>query len=256
MGVELFNKGEHMVVAFRDLVTGEGVQSNQFLIIDHDAVALLDPGGELTYSQLRIALGEYTAIQRLDYILVSHQDPDVVASIDKWLVGTDCRIVLPKLWVRFIAHFSKPHRIKDRLIPVPDQGGTLTLGESELVALPAHFLHSPGNFQFYDPLSRILFSGDMGANLCTDDLDKPATRLETLLPTMEGFHQRYMAGSRACRFWADMVASLDVELLVPQHGRAMQGKAIAEFLDWIRDLRCGVDLVDANWYHRPQESLQ
>ena len=256
MGVELFKKGEHTVVAFRDLVTGEGVQSNQFLIIDHDAVALLDPGGELTYSQLRVAIGKHTAVQRLDFVMVSHQDPDVVASIDKWLVGTDCRIVLPKLWESFIVHFSKPHRIQDRLIPVPDQGGTLTLGESELVALPAHFLHSPGNFQFYDPTSRILFSGDMGANLSEHELDKPAKRLEPLLPAMEGFHQRYMAGSRACRFWADMVAELDVELLVPQHGRAMQGKAITEFLDWIRDLRCGVDMINSSWYRRPQAPLQ
>ena len=35
---------------------------------------------------------------------------------------------------------------------------------------------------------------------------------------MEAFHKRYMASNKACRLWAEMVAQMDVEMLVPQHG--------------------------------------
>jgi len=48
---------------------------------------------------------------------------------------------------------------------------------TSLVTLPAHFLHAEGNFQSYNPISKILFSGDMGANLCpVEDFDKPAPK--------------------------------------------------------------------------------
>ena len=47
---------------------------------------------------------------------------------------------------------------EDRLIELPDRGQVIQLGESKLVIVPAHFLHSVGNFQFYDPVAKILFS--------------------------------------------------------------------------------------------------
>ncbi len=30
-------------------------------------------------------------VKQLDYVVASHQDPDIVASVNKWLVGTDCK---------------------------------------------------------------------------------------------------------------------------------------------------------------------
>jgi flavorubredoxin len=39
------------------------------------------------------------------------------------------------------------------------------LGNTTIKAIPAHFLHSEGNFQFYDVTRKILFSGDLGASL-------------------------------------------------------------------------------------------
>jgi len=119
--------------------------------------------------------------------------------------------VVPELWERFIPHFTRPGKISGRVIAMPDQGMNLDLGSIKLKALPAHFLHAEGNFQFYDPVSRILFSGDLGANLCPEaDLDKPVTRLSDILPYMEGFHRRYMNGNKACRFWAQMVRDLEI----------------------------------------------
>ena len=48
---------------------------------------------------------------------------------------------------------------------LPDEGGLVPLGNAVIRAVPAHFLHSVGNFGFYDPTSRIFFSGDIGASL-------------------------------------------------------------------------------------------
>lgn len=251
--MELYNSGGHVCLAFRDLVTGgEAVQANQFLVYDHQHAALIDPGGELTYSRLFLAISDYMNVKNLDYVIASHQDPDIVASLNKWLVGTDAKVVVPELWQRFIPHFTRPGKISGRLIAMPDKGMDLQLGSIKLKALPAHFLHAEGNFHFYDPVSRILFSGDVGANLGPeDDLDKPITRLKEILPHMDGFHKRYMNSNKVCRLWANMVRQLDISMIVPQHGRAYQGRAIKEFIDYFENLQCGVDLLTQDDYRLP-----
>lgn len=254
MSVELYNDGEHKCVIFRDLVRGsDAVQANQVLVYDHDHAALLDPGGEMTYSGLFMGVSRYMNVKNLDYVVASHQDPDIVASLNKWLVGTDCKVVVPALWERFIPHFTRPNAVVgERTIGIPDKGMQLNLGGIKLMALPAHFLHAEGNFQFYDPKSRILFSGDMGANLCPkEDLDKVVESLDEIMPYMEGFHRRYMNSNKVCRFWVNMVRQLKLEMIVPQHGRALSGKAIDEFLVWIENLECGVDLFTQNHYQLP-----
>jgi flavorubredoxin len=255
MGQELYNDGSHICVVFRDLVTGEAVQANQVIIFDHNHAALIDPGGELTYTRLFMAISNYMNVKKLDYVVASHQDPDIVASVNKWLVGTDCKVVVPALWERFIPHFTRPGKLTDRVIAIPDSGINLQLGDIRLQALPAHFLHAEGNFSFYDPVSRILFSGDIGANLPLGDLDAPIKRLKDILPHMEGFHRRYMNANRVCRYWVSMVRGLDVESIVPQHGRAFIGKkVVSEFLDWLEDLQCGVDLINQDFYRLPTQS--
>ncbi len=250
--MELYNDGKHICAVFRHLVQGEAVQANQFFIYDREHAALIDPGGELTYTALFMAMSEYMNVKKLDYVIASHQDPDIVASLNKWMVGTSARVVVPALWERFVPHFTRPGKTAGRILSIPDQGANLELGSMQLKALPAHFLHAEGNFQFYDPVSRILFSGDLGANLCPpEDLDKPVTRLKEVLPYMEGFHRRYMNSNKVCRFWANMVKGLEIDLIAPQHGRAFTGRAIGELIEWIENLECGIDLMTQADYRVP-----
>jgi flavorubredoxin len=253
MALVLYNNGSHVCVLFQDLVTGEAVQANQVMILDQGHAALLDPGGELTFGHLYAALGNFLDPGSLDYVLASHQDPDIVSSVDQWLAQTSCRIVIPAVWERFIPHFTRPGRLTDRVISMPDEGLNLPLGGTHIQALPAHFLHSEGNFSFYDPVSRILFSGDIGANFPGGGLQEPVTRLAEVLPWMEPFHRRYMGSKKVCRFWVEMVRELEVDKLVPQHGRVIAGPgAVGEFFDWLGTMECGIDLVGQALYRPPR----
>ncbi len=255
--VVLFDNGTHQCLMFDDLVSGEGVQSNQFLIVDHDQYLLLDPGGDLTYTPLSLELAKHIPVQDLTFIFASHQDPDIIASLDKWLLHTRAKVICSKLWARFLPHLTAnylalSHGINtyDRIIPLPDRGQSIRLGRSQLKAVPAHFLHSVGNFQLYDPVSKILFSGDMGASLVDDG--SPVQDFAQHIAHMAGFHRRYMASNRACRFWAQMVREMDVAMIVPQHGRPFVGAAmITAFLDWIEQLECGLDLMTQQDYRLP-----
>jgi flavorubredoxin len=73
------------------------------------------------------------------------------------------------------------------------------------------------------------------------------------VPSMEGFHRRYMASNKICRIWVEMVRGMDVEMIVPQHGRPFVGKEmISAFLYWIENLECGIDLMGADDYRLPR----
>ena len=247
----LFDENGHTCIVFNHLVSGHGVQANQFLIIDGTHCALIDPGGDLTFTPLSIEVGKYIDISQLDYIFASHQDPDIIASLPRWLMRTQCKVVTSKLWSRFLPHLASnfvsqnfSSDMEERIIAMPDQGGFVPFGREKIQAVPAHFLHSVGNFQFFDPVSKILFSGDMGASLVEEGADEPVLSMKDHIPLMEGFHKRYMASNQVCRMWAQRVAAMDVEMIVPQHGKPIVGKAmIHQFLDWVSDLRCGIDLL-------------
>ena len=252
--IELFARDGHRVLMFTDLTEdgGEAVQSNQFLVVEGDTGAVIDPGGNLAYGELYLAMTRYFPPNRLSALIASHADPDIIASLDRWTTATQARIYVSRLWERFVPHFCKPGKTTGRVVGIPDAGMRIPVGRNQLIALPAHFLHAEGNFQFYDPTSRILFSGDLGVSLGTGlDAQRPIASLAPALPRMEGFHRRYMVSNKILRLWADMVAPLPLEMIVPQHGAPLVGEAIPQFIAWVRQLECGIDLMDRRAYTVP-----
>lgn len=249
MATVLFDNGEgHRVIAFHDLVRGDdGIHANQYLIEHGGRGALIDPGGALLYTPLSLAIAPFLRLNAIDWILASHQDPDVIGSVDRWLMYTSARVATSRLWGRFIPH-SVPHYQQntgyDRYYLFEDRGGSVELAGSPIRAIPAHFLHSVGNFHFYDPISRILFSGDVGASNVEQSFGAVAD-FDGHAATMLGFHRRYMASNSAIRAWLARVRQLDVRLIAPQHGNFFEGPLVNRFYEWIAGVRCGVDLLDA-----------
>ena len=132
MPVDLYKSSNHRCIAFNDLVRGEdGVQANQFLILNGEHSALIDPGGALLYTPVSLAVGRYVPLKSLSWILASHQDPDVIGSADRWLMYTGATIACSQLWGRFVPHVV-PGYMKnagsDRYLLLPDEGGDVPLG--------------------------------------------------------------------------------------------------------------------------------
>ena len=243
--ISLFKSDSHCNVMFNDLATGSMVQSNQHIIVhDHEGI-LLDPGGHKVYSRLLSEMTAVLPVSELKHIFFSHQDPDIVAAANGWLMVTDAEAHLSEVWMRFIPHFGVDKLVMERIKPIPDSGLTLRLGGVGLKILPAHFLHSAGNFQIYDPVSKILYSGDLGASLgqtydFVEDFDAH-------VELMEGFHKRYMPTAKALKMWVNMVRTLDIEIIAPQHGAVLGNRElVGQFIDWVDGLTCGVDeMADA-----------
>ena len=256
--IELYRDQNHACLMFTDLIEedGQAIQANQFLIVDDDTGAVLDPGVKLAFNELFMGMRRFFPPQKLSYVLASHADPDIIASLDRWLTSTDATLVISRIWERFVPHFTKVGKTENRIIAVPDTGAHLPLGRHNLMLVPAHFMHSEGNFHFYDPVSRILFTGDLGASMTTGpEARVPVTDLQPHIPRMEGFHRRYMVSNKVLRLWVRMARQLDIAMIVPQHGAPIMGVAVEEFLSWIEYLACGIDLMDERAYQVPSAHI-
>ena len=239
----LYEDRTHRNVLLADFgLGGLAVQANQHVIVHGNTGMVLDPGGHKVYAKVLAETYSILGAAKLDYIFLSHQDPDIVAALNGWLMTTDADAYVSSLWMRFVPHFGVDDFVAHRLKPIPDQGMVFDLNGARLVALPAHFLHSEGNIQLYDTVAKILYTGDLGASLGADYVE--VTDFDAHVRFMEGFHRRYMCSNKVMKAWAEMVRPLDIEIIAPQHGAYFKGKTMVNrFIDWCAGLECGVDLI-------------
>jgi flavorubredoxin len=240
----LFENEDHrfLLLGFGESTREEGIPSNQYLVTRQGTSVLFDPGGTGLFPILSARLSELTDLASVKAIFLSHQDPDVSSGLNVWMEVTGAKVYLSRLWTRFLPHMDLT--LPENLIPVADEGARIDVAPGFcLDLLPAHFLHSPGQINVYDPVSRILFSGDIGAAERSNGTVS-VTNFEEHRPHIEAFHRRYMASSRALRKWVRTVEGHDVDVIAPQHGPVYRGKAREDLLKWLFDLRCGVDFYE------------
>ncbi len=223
----------------------KGIASNQYLIVDGEEGYLLDPGGYHVFARVFEAVVAHVKPDRIRGIFLSHQDPDTCASLVSWLeVAPEVTVWISKLWERFIPHLALP--VEPKLRPIPDQGETLVLPSgSELRFIPAHYLHSPGNFMAYDERSKILFSGDVGGAVASATVeDLFVADFEAHVERMEGFHRRYVPCKKAIDNTLAHLGGLTIDMIAPQHGLLFRDEMVGKFVQWISALDVGVDYKD------------
>lgn len=239
----LYDDGLHKCImfSFDDEAEGDSYLSvNQYLIVQNGSGVLLDPGSQNIFDDLSDAVSKHIELENIKYIFISHQDPDVAASISEWYISTPAKFIMSHLWVRFMSHYGFMDMA--RVMPLADHGAKLNFGSDYLKFLPAHFLHSPGNFSLYDSRSKIVFSGDIGAAVTDSETEyKVVKSFEEHLGFLEGFHKRYMGSNKLCRAWVESVEKLEVNKIAPQHGLVFERENVKLFLDWLKELKCGSD---------------
>lgn len=218
------------------------IDTNQFVVRSGSDALVVEPGGLEQFPAILTAVLQSVDVEHITQIFASHQDPDIISSLGLWdNVVPQAKLYAPWMWEGFIRHFGCS-RIE--YVGIPDVGMNLQVGQVELQAIPAHFLHSSGNFHLYDPQARLLMSGDVGmaiepkpaeAGVFVEDFDAH-------IPYMEKLHRRWMPSERAAKDWVARVRQLDVAYLIPQHGRIFAGEDVNRFLDWFEQLEVGQTL--------------
>ncbi len=215
------------------------IDTNQIVITSGEQAIVLDPGGLEIFPPMLAALTDKVPIENVKHLFMSHQDPDIGSSLPLWrqVCNSEIEIHLSWLWTSFVAHFDA----EANLSPIPDEGAAINLGTVTLELIPAHYLHSSGNFSVYDRDARILWTGDIGAALLPPGVRNSyfVEDFASHVQYMEGFHKRWMGSTRARDAWINRVSKLDIDILTPQHGLFFKGDDVGRFLDWFGALEVG-----------------
>lgn len=236
----IYDDGTRKWVVFgRDPSKGEHViDTNQFLVMEGGRGLLIDPGGIEVFPSFVAALSAEIDPADIDLLFASHQDPDIISSLALWFdLKPDVACMASWTWSGFIPHFGGGRPV----LSVPDDGGTIPLaGNRELQIVPAHYCHASGHLTVYDPRAKILFSSDIGAALLPE-ADAPffVEDFDQHVRYMDAFHRRWMPSTAAKNDWIRRVRTLDIDMMVPQHGSLFRGDDVQRFLDWFESIEVG-----------------
>jgi flavorubredoxin len=237
----IYQNGDHKWIAIvRDPAKPDFlIDTNEYLVTHAGQGMLVDPGGLEVFPAVFSALATEFDPSAITAIFASHQDPDVISSLALWLeFNPQMRCHLSWLWSSFVPHFGGTAAT---FAPIPDEGMTIPLAGLQLQAVPAHYLHSSGNFHLYDRTAKILFSGDVGAALLPAEQQGLFVEdFSSHIRHAEGFHRRWMGSNEAKRQWCERVSQLDIDMLCPQHGAIYRGEDVQRFINWFGSLQVGL----------------
>ena len=213
--VRLFSRPGHEVY-WVGLTEETAFRCNAYIIVDGDRGVLFDPGGRQGFEQVRDNVAKLVDPARVTAMVLSHEDPDVAASMVDWLdTNPEMKVISSARAHVLLSHYGRAGYDAFDICENP----VLELGSgSTLRFIEAPFLHFPGAFlATYDTWSAFLMSGDAWAtldfnwHLFVEDWDEHVAALDL-------FHIDYMASNVAAHGFAGRLAGLDIRAILPQHG--------------------------------------
>ena len=242
----LYEEGGRKWIAMgRDSSIDEKViDTVQYMVIQDGEALLIDPGGIEIFPQVLTEVLANVEIEKIGGIFASHQDPDIASSMSLWAdLCPGMTVSASWLWDGFIRHFCMGTDVA--ITTIPDQGGPIPIGRARqsVMAVPAHYCHSSGNFSVWDQQAKILWSGDIGAALLPSKEEALFVEdFDAHIQYMEGFHMRWMSSNRALRTWVTRARALKPTMICPQHGSIFKDENVDRFLDWLE--RLDVEALD------------
>jgi flavorubredoxin len=105
------------------------------------------------------------------------------------------------------------------------------------------YLHSPGAIVTYDTKSRSLFTSDLFGGMSNN---WSLFAEDGYLDAIDAFHQVYMPSNQVLRSGLERLEKLDIQRILPQHGSVIENERISEAFAHLKELKCGVDLMEEN----------
>lgn len=229
-----------------------GLHCNPYLIVEGDEVVLIDGGSRDGFSNVMLKIlrtgVEPSQISRLIY---HHYDPDLCGSLPQLesIINNDkLKIISHSDNNIFINYYSSKTKKLD-FRQLNNHYDFATGRRLEFYGTP--FCHQPGSFVTYDKLTKTLFSSDLFGSFdnqwslfldldseCIECIDvNNCSQNSSMCPVKDiiTFHQRVMSSNLASANTLNLIETLDIECIAPQHGSIIKSKAQAKAI--IRHLK-------------------
>ncbi|QOY52271.1 ATP-binding protein [Candidatus Sulfurimonas baltica] len=212
-------------------------QCHPYLILNGSESILIDPGSMIEFDETIAKVKTLTDIKNIKYIVLHHQDPDLVAAvpeIEKLINRDDLLVVTHSRTSVLIKHYL----IKSDYYEIDKNNNQLVTSTGLRIDFyTTPYCHSPGAFVSYEPASKVLFSGDIFGGL-DDSWDFYAD--ETYFHKAKLFHQEYMPSKDIFNYALNKIEKLDIDLIAPQHGSIIEKNYISDLISDMKNLDCGL----------------
>jgi diguanylate cyclase (GGDEF)-like protein len=216
-----------------DLSTAD-LHCNPYLLIDRQSAILFEPGSVLDVEVVMAKVRMLVPLEKIEAIVVSHQDPDLCSAIPilekEGFCGTLCCHSRAGNLIRF-------YGTRSPFFPVDQNNYRYRMKSGyELDFLPASYLHFPASIMTYLPKQKALVSGDLfGANgehwslYAGDDYEE----------SMKNFHEFYMPSHQILSPVMERLLGMEIKYICPQHGSVIDNDC-ERYIRVLRTLRCGI----------------
>lgn len=201
-----------------------GVSYNSYLIED-ERLCLLDTVDARKQEEWLDGLDEALAGRKLDYLVISHMEPDHAGSIAALCARQpQVKLVANAKTFAFLDQFTGDHPLTQERVTVTE-GGTLELGSHTLHFVLAPMVHWPEVMVAYEDSQKVLFSadgfGNFGPLTYTDAWPDEARRYYCNIVGKYGAQVQGLLKK---------AAALEIQTVCPLHGPQLSGEALTRAL--------------------------
>lgn len=239
----LAEESEHLWLAFRkpvDEANGARI-STHFVICSGEEAILVDPGGTGDFAPLLNAVTEKIDLSKIAGIVITQAGAHTCGAIGLWaeVLGFDTPIYAAQVIAPELLHIDPELNIR----PIPEKGGEVSFSDgSALHLLAAPYLPTAASLSLYDPMTRALYTSDIGTaeGHWAEDHSPFCEKFSLVGHAMNAFHQTWFASGTARDDWMAQVKPLEVDIVAPRSGPCFRDKNVAHFMNWLAALEIGV----------------
>ena len=221
----LAEEGERVWLAFRKPVAESNGASlrTHYVICSQCQAILVDPGGQADFGPLLAAVSEKIDLAKITAIVLTQPLASAIAAIDMWadVVGEGTPVFASEMMASDLLHLSDSLNIQT----VAERGGEIAMSDgSGLHMISAPYLPTAASMTLYDPVARVLYTGDIGTaeGQWSSDSSPFCERFSMIGHAMTAFHQAWFASSSARDEWRDRVGSLAIDVIAPRAGPCLK----------------------------------
>ena len=216
----------------------DGVSYNSYLLLDEKTV-LFDTVDKAVYETFFENLEQALGGRALDYLVISHMEPDHAATVEGLLLRhPETRILCNDKIKTMLGQFFRGLDLTDR-IDLVKEGSVFSSGRHEFTFLMAPMVHWPEVMMSYDKTDKILFSADafgtfgaLNGRLFADECDFMADYLDEARRYYTNIVGKY---GMQVQNVLKKAAGLDIALVCPLHGPVWRkdfGGFLEKYLLW------------------------